>query len=61
MKLSIVIPARNEAGNVGPFSERLRVCLEHAAIDYEIVVVDDGSRDGTAAEASAAGRGSPRV
>lgn len=61
MKMSVVIPARNEAGNIGPFVERLRVRLERASIDYEIVVVDDGSRDGTLAEATAAARGSPRV
>ncbi len=50
MKLSIVIPARNEAGNIGLTIEGLREVLKREAIDYEIVLVDDGSTDGTAAE-----------
>ena len=45
MKLSIVIPARNEAGNIGLTIEGLREVLKREAIDYEIVLVDAGSRD----------------
>lgn len=47
MKLSIVIPARNEAGNIGSSIDKLRDCLAEAEIPYEIVVVDDGSSDTT--------------
>jgi dolichol-phosphate mannosyltransferase len=47
MKLSIVIPARNEAGNIGPTLDNLRQCLAQAGIPYEVVVVDDGSDDAT--------------
>jgi len=50
MKLSVVIPARNEAGNIGVTVDKLRQRLSQADIPYEIVVVDDGSQDATAEE-----------
>jgi glycosyltransferase involved in cell wall biosynthesis len=45
--LSIVIPVFNEAGTILPLVEGVRAAL--AAYSYEIVLVDDGSTDGTAA------------
>jgi glycosyltransferase involved in cell wall biosynthesis len=48
---SIVIPAFNEASGVGP----LVTALAGAARWHEILVIDDGSSDGTADRASAAG------
>jgi dolichol-phosphate mannosyltransferase len=53
MKLSIVIPARNEAGNIGATIDGLRDRMRHEGIDYEILVVDDGSTDTTCAEVRA--------
>ena len=53
MKLSIVIPARNEAGNIGTTLDRLRVRLCQEGISYEILVVDDGSSDTTREEVQA--------
>jgi dolichol-phosphate mannosyltransferase len=50
MKLSVVIPARNEAGNIGPTLDSLVQRLAQEAIPYEIVIVDDGSKDATAEE-----------
>ena len=47
MKLSVVIPARDEAGSVAGTIQGLRDVLREARIPYEIVVVDDGSSDGT--------------
>jgi dolichol-phosphate mannosyltransferase len=47
LKLSVVIPARNEAQNVGPTMDALRDRLGREGIDYELVVVDDGSSDAT--------------
>jgi dolichol-phosphate mannosyltransferase len=49
MLLSVVIPARNEEGCLGETITRLGATLRGAAIPYEIVVVDDGSTDATAA------------
>lgn len=50
MKLSIVIPARNEAGNIGATIDVLRARLAREQIAYEILVVDDGSSDTTCDE-----------
>ena len=47
MKLSVVIPAHNEAGSIAQTVERTATELERHEIDYEIVVVDDASGDGT--------------
>jgi glycosyltransferase involved in cell wall biosynthesis len=45
--LSIVIPAYNEAGRIGPTLERIREFLVSRDEPAEVVVVDDGSSDGT--------------
>lgn len=47
-RLSIVIPAYNEKGALGPLLSEIDAALA-AAGDYEIIVVDDGSDDGTEA------------
>ena len=49
MDLSIVIPVRNEAGNITPLVAEIGAALD-GVLDYEIVYVDDGSEDATAAE-----------
>jgi dolichol-phosphate mannosyltransferase len=48
MELSVVIPVRNEAPNIAPLVAEIRAALD-GACDYEIVYVDDGSSDDTAA------------
>jgi glycosyltransferase involved in cell wall biosynthesis len=54
-KVSIVIPAYNEGGIIGQVIEQVREVLTSNALDHEIIVVDDGSRDSTADDAQAAG------
>ena len=49
MDLSVVIPVRNEAGNIAPLVAEIAAALDGIAA-YEIVYVDDGSEDSTAAE-----------
>jgi glycosyltransferase involved in cell wall biosynthesis len=46
--LSVVIPAWNEAGNLGLILPELKAVFERARISAEVLVVDGGSRDGTA-------------
>ncbi len=45
--LSVVVPAYNEALRITPTLERLHAFLSKQPMRYEIVVVDDGSRDAT--------------
>jgi dolichol-phosphate mannosyltransferase len=47
MKLSIIIPARNEAKIIGITIDNLTARLKKENIAYEVVVVDDGSSDTT--------------
>jgi glycosyltransferase involved in cell wall biosynthesis len=49
--VSVVVPAYNEEHGIGPQIERLRRVLQGCGREFEIIVVDDGSTDGTAAEA----------
>ena len=48
MKLSVVIPAHNEALVIEPTLRGLIAALDGEVDDYELVVVDDNSTDGTA-------------
>ena len=52
-KISVFIPAHNEAGNITPLMESIDRCFSEHAIDGEVILVDDGSTDGTRAEALA--------
>ena len=45
--LSVIIPARNEQDALPSTVEHLFVELRRNGIPHEIVVVDDGSTDGT--------------
>ena len=61
MKLSVVIPAHNEVGSIGTTVEAIVDTLEAAAVDYEVVVVDDASWDGTGQAVAAIAATNPRV
>jgi glycosyltransferase involved in cell wall biosynthesis len=47
MDLSVVIPVYNEEESLEPLVDELRLVLDSAGRSYEIVIVDDGSTDGT--------------
>ena len=45
--LSVIVPAYNEAGNILETLENITRALDPIGIDHEILVIDDGSTDGT--------------
>ncbi len=47
LKYSIVVPFHNEEENVTELYDRLKVVMEAAGEPFELVFVDDGSRDNT--------------
>jgi glycosyltransferase involved in cell wall biosynthesis len=55
LTLSVVIPCLNEAENIAECVTRARAVMEEHDIDGEILVVDNGSEDGSADLAVAAG------
>ena len=55
LSLSVVIPAYNEEAAVRSTVEDVRAHLAPLGIPFEIIVVDDGSKDNTRAEAIASG------
>jgi len=61
MKLSVVIPAHNEAGSIGSTLADVAKRLDTEGVDYEIVAVDDASSDGTEAVIRAAAATNPRI
>ena len=45
--ISVVIPVYNGSATLSPLIDRLRIVLDRLATPYEIVLVNDGSRDGS--------------
>jgi glycosyltransferase involved in cell wall biosynthesis len=52
MEYSVVVPAYNEADNIKPLFYSLSGVLDSLTADWEIIMVDDASDDGTSAELS---------
>jgi glycosyltransferase involved in cell wall biosynthesis len=59
--LSVIAPFYNEEDNVRPMYDALVTALDQLAVPYELVFVDDGSKDGTLSIATALAQGDPRV
>jgi dolichol-phosphate mannosyltransferase len=60
-KLALTIPTLNEAKNIRSLLDQVRAVLDPTEIRYEILVVDDDSRDGTGEIVSAIALKDPRV
>jgi dolichyl-phosphate beta-glucosyltransferase len=59
--LSVVIPAFNEEARLAATLDAWRGYLERRAVSWEIVVVDDGSQDGTREIVAVVAAADPRV
>jgi glycosyltransferase involved in cell wall biosynthesis len=46
-RLSVVIPIKDERDNLRPLHDRLRQTLDPLGLTYEVILVDDGSTDGS--------------
>jgi dolichol-phosphate mannosyltransferase len=55
------MPAQNDEGSVGGTVEGVVAALERERIDYEVIVIDDASEDGTGTVVAAVGAANPRV
>jgi len=49
VRVSVVIPVYNEEANLRELVERVAAALEPGGVDFELILVDDGSRDASAA------------
>ncbi len=59
--ISLVVPVRDEAGNIGPLVAEIRERLDAAGLTWEVVIVDDGSTDDSWNEITAAAKSEDRV
>jgi len=50
-RLSVILPAYNERGNIAPLLEEIAAVAANLPCPMEVVIVDDGSVDGTFIEA----------
>jgi dolichyl-phosphate beta-glucosyltransferase len=59
--LSVIVPAYDEATRIAPTLHRICAYLEARPEPYEVIVVDDGSRDATRAIVTGVAARAPRV
>lgn len=48
LDVTVVLPAFNEVGHIRQEVERISACLKETTRTFEVLVIDDGSSDGTA-------------
>jgi dolichol-phosphate mannosyltransferase len=60
-RFALVIPTLNEAGNIDRVLSELTDALSATKYEYELVVVDDGSTDGTVTKVRDWSERDPRV
>jgi len=61
VRLSVIVPAFNEEKNVPRMVEEITAAVDRLKITYEVIFIDDGSRDGTFAALKEARRTHPLI
>src|ERR1700735_494994 len=61
LPVSVIIPAFNEETRLGPTLSHVEKFLQARGFEYEILIVDDGSTDGTASLVIEAAKSQPRL
>jgi glycosyltransferase involved in cell wall biosynthesis len=59
--LTVFVPAFNEEGNLARCIDVVLAKMDELAVSSEVIIVDDGSRDGTGRLADKLAKGSPRI
>jgi glycosyltransferase involved in cell wall biosynthesis len=59
--LSVIVTAMNEEGNLRPTVESILAAVNRPSWDYEILIINDGSRDRTGAIAGELAAANPRI
>lgn len=60
-KLALAIPTLREADNIPVLLDRVRAALDPLKLNYEILIVDDDSQDGTEEIVNEIGKADPRI
>lgn len=61
VRLSIIAPVYNEEGNIVRLYERVRDVMDSTGETWELIMVNDGSKDGSLAEMTMVAESDPRV
>lgn len=61
IRLSIIAPVYNEEGNIVRLYERVRDVMDSTGEPWELIMVNDGSKDGSLAEMTMVADADPRV
>lgn len=60
-RFALVVPTLNESGNIDTLLRELTEVLTNTACEYELIVVDDGSTDGTVEKVRGWTKRDPRI
>lgn len=60
-EISVIVPAFEESANIAPMAREVAAAMQSVTPDWELVFVDDASRDGTWQRIAEARRAEPRV
>lgn len=60
-EISVVVPCHNEENNIPELERRIAAVMTEIGVSYEILLINDGSRDGTLVAATGVAKKNPSV